>query len=320
VQWSQRGNASNWTGEGSGFEDLLQMRGMGMAVRGASDGRLILWSDNEIWYGVGATYPAQFQFAPLETTVGCPFPETIADTDYGFVFLGSDLHLRLLPKGGGPSQVIAPSLAPFLRDGVYLEATIEKTWGVYDPRGRHYLLYIHRSNVAAMTAIALHLDSGEWGFLDYPGLGASAPRCGTTVSRGFARYIGNEGLMFGTSTGTVCSTNSKLATELGSVVTGTWRSAPIGAELPGNYKQIVQADCDYKATSRATVTLKVSQDGGNSYGYTAMPLSLLSAPVTGRATSHLYAGGGFPCIELTSTDTGFELHRLDVTINTGGQR
>jgi hypothetical protein len=321
VQWCQRGNASNWTGEGSGFEDLLQMRGLGMAVKGAADGRLILWSDNEIWYGVTATYPAQFTFAPLDTTCGCPYPGTIAETDLGFLFVGSDNHLRLLPKGGGPSQTVAPSLSALLVDGIDAEnTTVEITWGVYDPRTRCYYLYLVRDIVGTMLGIALHVDTGEWGFINHPALGALSPRCGTTVSRGFARYLGNEGVMFGTSTGTVCSTNSKLATEFGSALTCTWRSAPIGAELPGNYKQIVQADCDYRATSRATVTLKVSQDGGNSYGYTAMPLSLLSAPVTGRATSHLYAGGGFPCIELTSTDTGFELHRLDVTINTGGQR
>jgi hypothetical protein len=321
VQWSQRGNISNWTSEGSGFEDLLQMRGIGMAVKGTADGRLILWSDTEIWYALGATYPAQFSFAPLDTTAGCPFPNTIAETDLGFVFLGSDLRLRLLPKGGGPSQIIAPSLNAFLADGVYTEGTVEIAWAIFDPRTRCYLLYIERGNVGTFGGVALNIDTGEWGFIDHPAFGTGlSPRCGATVSRAFARYIGNEGIMFGTSTGTVCSTNSKLATEFGSALTCTWRSAPIGAELPGNYKQIVQADCDYRATSRATVTLKVSQDGGNSYGYTAMPLSLLSAPVTGRATSHLYAGGGFPCIELTSTDTGFELHRLDVTINTGGQR
>jgi hypothetical protein len=322
VQWSQRGNASNWTGEGSGFEDLLQMRGIGMAAKGAADGRLILWSDQEIWYGVSATYPAQWQFAPLDTTVGCPFAATIAETDLGFVFVGSDLRLRLLPKGGGLSQVVAPSLNPIIVDGIDAEnsGTVKATWGVYDSRTRIYYLYLARDILGTFLGIALHIDTGEWGYVNHPALGALSPRCGTGISRGFVRYLNNEGVAFGTSTGTICSTSRKLTTELGSVVTGTWRSAPIGAELPGNYKQIVQADCDYRATSRATVTLKVSQDGGNSYGYTAMPLSLLSAPVTGRATSHLYAGGGFPCIELTSTDTGFELHRLDVTINTGGQR
>ena len=317
VQWSQRGNASNWTGEGSGFEDLLQMRGIGMAVKGSADGRLVLWSDAEIWYGVTATYPAQFTFTPLDTTAGCPFPQTIAETDLGFIFLGSDLHLRLLPKGGGPSQIIAPSLNALLVDGVRTEDTVEVSWATYDPRTRCYLLYIQRSG---FHGIALNIDTGEWGFLDHPGLSGQNPRCGTTVSRGFARYIGTEGVAFGTSTGTICSTNSKLASEFGSALTCTWRSAPLATELPGNYKQLTRVDCDYRATSRATVALKISQDGGNSYGHTAMPLSLTSAPVAGRASSDVYAGGAFPCIELTSTDTGFELHRLDVTLNVGGQR
>jgi hypothetical protein len=321
VQWCVRGDASNWTSEGSGFEDLLQMRGVGMAVRGTADGRVVLWSDNEIWYGASATYPMQFQFFPLDTTAGCPFPQTIAETDMGFIFLGSDLHLRLLPKGGGLSQVIAPSLSALLMDGVFTEFTVETSWAVFDPRTRCYLLYVQRTNTSQYTGIALNVDTGEWGFLDHPGLGTNlTPVCGATVSRSFARYVGNEGLMFGTSTGTVCSTNSKLGTEFGSVVTSKWQSAPIAADLPGNYKQLTQVDCDHRSTRTATITLKVSQDGGNSFGYTAMPLSLLSAPVSGRATTHLYAGGGFPAIELSSTDTGYELHRLDVTMQLGGRR
>ena len=321
VQWCQRGNISNWTGEGSGFEDLLQARGLGMAAKGTADGRLILWTDMEIWYGVTATYPAQFTFAPLDTTVGCPLPNTIAETDLGLVFVGSDLRLRLLPKGGGVSQVIATSLNPHLVDGTYTEGVPNVSWAVYDARTRCYLLYVRPQNVARFVGFAVNIDTGEWGFLDHPTFGTGlSPRCGTTVSRNFGRYVGNEGVMLGTSTGTICSTNSKLATEFGSALTGTWRSAPLATELPGNYKQLTRVDCDYRATSRATVTLKISQDGGNSYGHTAMPLSLVSAPVAGRASSDVYAGGAFPCIELTSTDTGFELHRLDVTLNVGGQR
>jgi hypothetical protein len=321
VQWCVRGNASNWTSEGSGFEDLLQMRGLGMAARGSADGRLILWSDTEIWYGLTATYPAQFTFAPLDTAVGCPFPNTIAETDLGFIFLGSDMRLRLLSKGGGASQIIAQSLNAFLVDGVRTEDTVETSWAVFDPRTRCYLLYVSRTNATTWAGIALNIDTGEWGFIDHPAFGtALSPSCGATVSRAFARYIGTEGVMYGTSTGTICSTNSKLGTELGSVVTSTYRSAPIASDLAGNHKLLTQLDCDYRATSRATVNVKVSQDGGNSFGITALPLSLLSAPVAGRATSQMYAGSAYPSVELTSTDTGYELHRLDATLELGGRR
>jgi hypothetical protein len=323
VQWCQRGSPSNWTGEGSGFEDLLAMRGSGTAVKGVADGRLILFSEAETWYGLGATYPAQFNFAPLEKNIGCPFPGTIQEIDDGLLFLGSDLQLRLLPAGGGVSRVVSTPIQSILRRQE-LSATNPTHWGLYDPYTKLYHLFIDRSITAnaPFMGLVLNTQTGAWAYAnynsDFPSPGFS-PAVGVAIALDRTQFTQNEGLFIG-SGNTIYSTNSLLASDSGITCTAIWRSAPIGAELPGNYKQIVQADCDYRATSRATVALKVSQDGGNSYGYTAMPLSLLSAPVTGRATSHLYAGGGFPCVELTSTDTGFELHRLDVTINTGGQR
>jgi hypothetical protein len=317
VQWCQRGNPSNWTGEGSGFEDLLQMRGYGTAIRATADGRLILFGSEQIWYGIGAAYPAQFQFAPLDPQVGCHAGRTVQETDEGLMFLGSDNALRLLPVGGGRSHVVVPSLGPILRHNTLASGIFSNSWAVYDHLTKFYHLFL---NSTTGPHFVVNTRTGEWGYANYDNaLGFLSH--GVAMMSAQRAHTRSEGLFIvNQSTGTVYSTNSLLATDSGSTVTATFRSGPIGAELPGNYKQIVQADCDYRATSRATVTLKVSQDGGNSYGYTAMPLSLLSAPVTGRATSHLYAGGGFPCIELTSTDTGFELHRLDVTINTGGQR
>ena len=315
VQWSQRGNPSNWTGEGSGFEDLLGMRGSGVAIRAAPDGQLILWSTHEIWYGLGATYPAQFTFHPLDPKIGCPAPGTIQETEEGFIFLGSDFALRLLPRGGGPSQVIVHNLAAELRrtlDG----ASAALVFATYDRLLKLYHLF--GASVQHRQGFVVNTRTGEAGFMSYgfsPGAGLSPTLSNTT---GVGARI--ESLFIGTSGGTIASTSSLIGTEFGSVVTATFRSDPIATELPGNYKQLTRVDCDYRATSRATVTLKISQDGGNSYGHTAMPLSLVSAPVAGRASSDVYAGGAFPCIELTSTDTGFELHRLDVTLNVGGQR
>jgi hypothetical protein len=324
VQWCARGEPlSGWTKEGSGFEDLLAMRGTGSAVKGLSDGRVVLFSDLEIWYGVTAPYPAQFQFQPLDSGVGCPAPGTIAETEHGLVFVGTDLNLRVLPTGGGASRVVAPSLHRLLRNNLKttgLAGFNNLSWAVWDTNTKIYYLFIQQ--VGSITidptfAVAVNIDTGEWGFVDFAPFPTAA--VAQTKSR-VGNFASSEGLMFGNSRGTFYSYSSTLGTDSGSTVTATWRSAPVASELPANYKQLKRVDCDYRATSRATVTLKISQDGGGSYGHTAMPLSLLSAPVTGRASSDVYAGSAFPCIELSSTDTGYELHRLDVTLDIGGQR
>jgi hypothetical protein len=315
VQWCVRGNPSNWTGEGSGFEDLLEMKGVGKAVRSTTDGRFYLFSTREIWYGYGADYPAQFLFAPLDQGVGCEAPATIQDTDVGILFLGSDLALRLLPKGGGQSQAVSHPVNKLIRTTVK-EGRPNNSWGVYDWLTKCYHLFLDAGS-GAPRPLVLNVVTGEWAFEDY---NATGPSAGLSFLVQGSFLNPSESLFWVNSSGTVFSSSSRVALENGSVVTSTYRSAPIAADLAGNHKLLTQLDCDYRATSRATVNVKVSQDGGNSYPVTALPLSLLSAPVAGRATSQMYAGSAYPCVELTSTDTGYELHRLDATLELGGRR
>ena len=325
VAWCARGDhMSGWSKEGSGFEDLLPMRGVGTAVKGTSDGRVILFTELETWYGITATYPQQFQFNPLDTAIGCPVPGTIVETDHGIMFVGSDNNLRLLPNGGGPSQIIAPSLHRVLRNELRTQGNPNIgnfSWAMWDRYSKLYYLFITTAPVATagkpVRAFAVNPETGEWGYLEFD----NYPTSGVAMGKTGSNYVTHDGLFFGNSTGTIYSYSSVLGTDSGSTVTSTWQSAPIGTDLPGNYKQLVQADLDYRATSRGTVTLRISQDGGNTYNDgTSQAVALPVAAYGGRATAHTYAGGAFPAIELTSTSTGIELHRLDATMMTGGQR
>lgn len=320
VRWCVRGNPSNWTSEGAGFEDLLQMRGSGSAVKGGRDGRLYLFGDKEIWYGVGATYPAQFQFFPLDTTIGCPYPMTIRETDRGYLYLGSDLHVRLLPYGGGTPEPVVPSLRPLL--GQVRHSTLpSRSWAVYDPVTRIYQLHFQRNSSiapAVYQVFAINVDTAEWSVLEYP-TGTSSPRCGYVTTQWNTRYTDTEGVFFGTSTGTIYSTHSLLATDSGSTVTAMLRPAIIAPDLAGNWKQLTDVNVDFRATSKGTLNINLSTDGGNNYS-SAGVVSMNSAPVSGRSNLNVYAGGAFPAIELTSTSTGYELHRLDVSMTIGGRR
>lgn len=315
AQWCQRGNPSNWTGEGSGFEDLLEMKGNGVAVKTMGDGRVILFSNREIWYGQSAPYPAQFTFTGLDTTVGCVAPNTIQACGDGLLFFADDATIRLLPRGGGPSQIVSKSLGNQLRTARMGLAD----WAVFDPLTKIYhLTYLVVSSPAAYRSLALNVETGEYSFTAY---NSPTPISGVATARSRAGVnLADENLYFANSTGTVYSTSSKLALENGSALTSTWRSPPIAPDIVGDYKQVKQIDMDYLATSRATLTVKFSQDGGNNFGYTAPQLSLTSAPFVGRATSQPYVGGAYPAIEITSSNTGYQLHRLDVTFNLEGRR
>lgn len=316
VRWCQRGNPSNWTGEGSGFEDLLDMVGQGTACIGMQDNRLILFSEFETWYGVSATYPAQFQFFPLEKAIGCAHAKTIQKTDAGLVFLGSDQRLRLLPYGGGLSVPLCPQMDAYLRRlPLPYTNSVGMTNGLYDPLTKIYTLHIESPSGSMAPSIVLNMATGEAGFQRHAT--GETPVAGVAASPNAQQ---GEYVTWILSTGTVCSNNSKVANDLSSsTVTATWQSAPIGSELPGDYKTLKQVNLDYASTSRSTVTLRISGDHGNSFESLGRSVSLASGPWGGRAKSDVYAGGPFPVIELTSTSTGFAVSRVDVTMEFEGR-
>ncbi len=321
VQWCVRGEPSNWTGEGSGFEDLLDMNGVGTAVRSTADGRILLFTDEEIWYGVRVPYPGQFQFFPLDPKIGCVYPRTIADMDEGHLFIGTDWHLRLLPRGGSQSQIVAPAVQETLRRRI--GAGFDTMWAVYNEVLGLYYVFVEDDTAASVNGVVVNIRTGECGYIGYAS-SSFIPTAGISMGApGESIFAGNEGLMFSTDA-RVMSTNSLLSADSGlgsgAAVNSVWRSEVLAADLPGSYKQLTEVMVDYRATSRSTLTLKISTDGGNNYETTGQSVSLASAPAAGRALSQVYVGGAFPTLEITSNSTGYELHRLDVTMNLGGRR
>ena len=94
VQWSDRGSASSWTGGLSGFEDLLSSKGQITRML-AQESRIVVGLDSEIWQGFPVDFPFVFRFAPLDTSVGMPYPWTAANTPRGIIFLGRDYQTYL---------------------------------------------------------------------------------------------------------------------------------------------------------------------------------------------------------------------------------
>jgi hypothetical protein len=316
VQWCQRGDPSNWTGEGSGFEDLLEMRGDGNRVFGTQDNRLILFSTQEIWYGLPATYPAQFQFYPLDRSVGLSAAGTAADTDIGIIFLGTDLNLRVLPVGGGPSRILAPQMREAIQKIFQVTGSIANSlsWGVFDPLQRLYYLHLDPSLQGGYKSFVLNVDTGEWGRLQYPHI---TPRVGCSFTAPTSSAIA-EVMYFGDSNGTIYSHDSTLGTELGNDVTAAWQSGPLAVDLHGAYKTVTNVHVDYRSFSTASLTVRIAQKGAPSFVGGSNTVALTPAEV-GRAEAQVYAGAGLPSVYLSSSDTGYELHRLDVSMIIGGR-
>src|SRR6185312_750483 len=184
VQWSDRGAPLTWAFGGSslaGFEDLLDAKGQGTRIMRMDD-RVILFFEDEIWQGVRAVGNSSFAFSPYDRTIGTPYSWTVALTPLGLMFLGRDLMVYLLPKGGGPATPIGYPVRRQLQNRL---DTPQKAWAVYDPDTRHYRLYYPIIGGTGLPQEVLCINLGEnswspWSYIHATG--------SFNLTRGFVSY------------------------------------------------------------------------------------------------------------------------------------
>jgi hypothetical protein len=190
VQWSDRGNPSNWTGALSGFEDLLDAKGQGTRIL-AQENRVLMFFENEIWQGQRATLPAQFRFTPVDRSIGSPFGRTVVDTPFGTMFLGRDMMLYLLPKEGGTAEAIGAPIQLFLQQYGNVEM-----WAMWDGLTKTYQLYV--GGDANLPVQAFYVVMPELSFNYQVWVGANPNVTGLQeLSAGFTAY--KQGGMAGTT-------------------------------------------------------------------------------------------------------------------------
>lgn len=313
IRWSDRGDPGNWTPGGfttAGFEDLLSMKGTGNGIT-TLDNRLILFSTREIWVGLPSTYPSQFQFYPLDTTIGCQegAAATIVETEMGIVFLGHDSNLRLLPRGGGLSQIVNPDIGTYLRERSM--GMLGGPWTVYDAERRLYYLYPFLTGTIS-NGIVVNLNTGEWGETD---------TVLNLASGCFAASAGGEKLRLGGVLGEVYSTDSTPAGDKyfssSFTVTSTFQSIPVGQDLPEGHRQLTGLLLAYKATSATSGGVAASGNFGNTFGAES-GVTLPAAKRGGVVDIDVMADGPAPVVQWSSTKTGYQLHRLSATFNLRG--
>lgn len=100
VAWTVRGDPEDWTTTTSfaGFEDLLDMRGVGTRAFVEGDA-LYLFSTEEVYLGRKVGPPFIFQFSPLDRTRGLPYPRAALQTSHGVFWLGADKMIYRLSRG-----------------------------------------------------------------------------------------------------------------------------------------------------------------------------------------------------------------------------
>ena len=352
IRWSDRGSASSWTGGVSGFEDLLAARG-GITRTIVLERRIIVFFEDEIWEGTPVDFPFTFNFAPLDTTVGCPFSWTVAVTPRGIVFMSRSFQLYLLPKEGGVAQPIGTPLHRRIRSTI-VQPT--KAFGAYDDINDHYQFYYSSGASAnfANRAAFLHFENGAWApqsfdttrlvltraftaplglshastWDDFSSLQPAVTWDDMTESWDDLMGVGNERqTVIALSPNTVfeySATQRADSIEPGSATTGIarfafWEGKPQGATAPPVQKAITRIDVEYVSPSASSLTVRTSPSQGAAYGV-GIGLSLMTASNVTQMPAYVYQPARYPMFRIeTSEQTGIELHRFHITTRAGGR-
>ena len=345
VQWSDRGSASSWTAGLAGFEDLLDMRGQGTRVM-AQENRMILFSDAEIWYGVTSDFPFVFRFAPLDRSVGCPYPFTATHTPQGIIFLARNLQTYLLPKTGGPAVPIGQRIHRTIRDSIDAPG---RSWGVYDQATDQFQLYysIRGGSGRPQRAIYLNLQDGSWAPQSFDRTSG-----GLSITRGFAvtgvatsssattwgganirwadtsltwAQIGGEtvtqdsrSVYIGSSAGTMYELSSTVTSDNGTPVESRWRSTGLGGFEPQAQKTVTEWRADYQADSASSLTIRFSQNAGGSFE-AGRRVNLPATSTLSQAIDYPYLPARYPMFEATSEGQRYRLFRFWLSLRRGGR-
>lgn len=340
--WNDRGSASSWTGGLSGFEDLLSMKGAGTRVI-VQDNKYLLFSDKEVWQGVQRDYPFIWSFAPYDTSRGCPYSWTIANTPLGAMFLGKDYQVYLLPKGGGQAHPIGQRLHKTIRN---LIDNPSRAWAVYDNTYGQYQLHypIKGGSGYPQRAVFLDILSGSWAPQSFDRSGGQL-----SLSRGAEIYVSSSAttwgglqaagikwsdlnmtwaelqgtsearsVLIGSSAGTLYYMNSNATSDNGTEVECRWQSTGLGGEDPSTQKTVREFRVDYQGDSSSSLTVRFSQNMGGSFGISTQ-INLPAVSGLSQAITYPYFGARYPSFEVLSSGQRHRLYRFWLSFRRGGR-
>src|SRR3990167_2177827 len=341
VRWCDRGSVSSWTGGLSGYEDLLAARG-GINRMLPLENRVAVFFDDELWTGTPIDFPGVWRFAPFDTTVGCPYPQTATVTPRGVLFMARNFQMYLLPKEGGAATPVGQPLHRSIRDSI---VQASRALGVYDGLRDQYQLYYSSGESANIPhrAAFLHLDTGAWA----PQSFASSSGTDMGITFAFAAQIGlsraslwnemtttwntmsvswndllglgneRQTVILGSSAGTLMRLDSNATTDLGEPVVSFWESKLLGEAWPGAQKTTLEVRTDYTAPSASSLTVRTLQDQAFSTG-TRLALPAVSGVSQGVA--YAYTPSRYAALRVeTEGQQGLALQRFHVTMRVGGR-
>jgi hypothetical protein len=324
VQWSVAGNPYDWTGIGSGFEDLLDMRGQGTRMFVDGDD-LVVFSAREVWVGRkrGAGDPYRFQFDPLNRQVGLPYPRAAKQTPFGIFWFSDDLMVYRYQN-----RAIEP-VGMAIQDTLRRETINANVVFVgYNAQLRHLTLYYDvLGATSASRAFTYDIQSGTWwpqrftaglvyGTFESPPYTASSTTVWGSLSGTFddqtITWAGQASGTYGgfplpgvlSSVGTAYQFSASAYSDSGSAIANH-----LEMPLPYLLDRRVQVDhirLRLRADSASSMTVGFSPDAGLTYQNSQrIAISAISQPTEQRVFATV--DGPQPWVRLQSTNGAWKL-------------
>jgi hypothetical protein len=333
IQYSEKFVPSITTSPTGGFDDLMDARGGIQRIMPDGE-RVLVFFDHEVWYGYPIDFPFNLAYRPLDRTVGTGSPWAVCQTPKGVFFLGDNYQPYLVPRGGAP-QPIGQSIWKTLRDEIDVPS---RACAEYSPEtGRVLLVYPVQGGTGRPTkGMELDIDTGTWvpqtfgpnlTRLAVGDVTSSAITWGGLVGAWDAQTLtwsqlggtsSKRALYAGTSNGTVALFASTATGDLGPGVLSE-ALVVVPNDDPTRKLYVREVRLDYQSNSASSVTLRLSNDFGQSYQQ-AVGVALPVAPLSGQTSVYLGLEATYPSLQFQH-DQGhrFALQRVTAVVTPMGR-
>ncbi len=246
VRWSVRGDPSDFSNEGSGFEDLFDMAGTGTALV-AEESRLILMSETEVWQATPRRDAFSFDFDAINRSIGCQLPRSVVKTPVGVFFISGGSILNRI--AGSVIRPVSRKINNFLQD----ISAIRQIWCEYNDINRSLWIFFSTDERTSLAdgidqAIEIYIDTLEpqndgtddfefvlHKFNNFQLLaGAQFYHSGDFT----ADVRGSSSLVVGSSKGTVLQFRSDQTTDSGTTFAAIWQSPKLRSKDPNTKEAI----------------------------------------------------------------------------------
>lgn len=327
VQWPIAANHEDNTGLGSGFEDLLHMRGIGTRIF-ADEDEMILASTREIWRGRAVGLPFVFDFSPIKQTQGIPYPNAALQTRLGIFWLGDDYMVYRMQQE--QIEPIGEGIQRTLRDTAL---SLDKAFFTFSDELQQ--LTLHYTSVAANNpkrAFTLHIDESGRGGVWTPhrydheltiGGRAAVPSSSAATWGGLIGTLDDQGQSYNealgsgspdemvlSSSGTAYYFSSAESLDDGQAVTGQVVTGSLWPDLPDRHKFTDQVRMEIRGDSASSLEVGVSADLGNSF--TTREVAVSAASNSTQHIEHFTLSGRDHMLQFQSDTTGWDLQRVSV--------